>query len=404
MKAALFVYVWPEPRSSAAGVRTHELARILISAGYEVEAFSPCAENEAMREWEALGVRCRPCPANESSVESFLACEQPALVIYDRFIMEEQFGWRLRQLWPAALHLIDTQDLHAVRRARERFARREGVAGAPEFPPEAEYGDDLLRELASLHRADACFVVSAWERNWLLERGLEPDRVLTLPFSAALEPATPAFGERSGFCFLGNFRHPPNLDGVLWFARELWPELRRALPGATLSLYGAYPPAQISQLDGKHGIRVPGPVRDHRSALKKHRVLVAPLRYGAGIKGKVLEAWACGTPVAGTRMAFEGLGADAQSSACPTPAELIARAVHLHEDEPAFHAAAGLGARTLQGAFSPEAVRKTLLDFLSGANQEKWRASLTGRMLRLQQNNATKYFSLWIEAKNKIPR
>ena len=404
MKAALFVYVWPEPRSSAAGVRTHELARILMAEGYEVEAYSPCAENEAMREWEALGVRCRHCPANESGVESFLAPAQPTLVIYDRFVMEEQFGWRLRQLWPAALHVIDTQDLHAVRRARERIARRDGVFRAPEFPADAEYGDDLLRELASIHRADACFVVSPWERSWLIARGVEEERVLTLPFSAAPEADIPSFHERGGFCFLGNFRHPPNLDGVLWLARELWPEIRRGIPGASLFLYGAYPPAQVSQLDGKNGIRVHGPVRDHRAALKKHRVALAPLRYGAGIKGKVLEAWACGTPVAGTAMAFEGLGDRAAAIACADAGSLIEEARRLHEDEAHFSQSASLGACTLAGPFSPESVRSALLTFLGSADQEKWRASLTGRMLRLQQNNATKYFSLWIEAKNKTPR
>lgn len=393
--AALFVYVWPEPLSSAAGLRTHELARILQSEGYEVHAYSPCAPNAAMAAWENLGVRCHPCPANDSSVESFLKEISPALVLYDRFVMEEHFGWRLRTLWPAALHLVDTQDIHSLRRARERAAKR----GEAE-PAEADYGEDIVRELASLHRADACLVVSPVEKTWLAARGYPEDRVHYLPFSAAIEAAPPAFAERAGYCLLGNFRHAPNLDSVQFTVKEIWPRIRTRQPDATLFLYGAYPPAAVSALDGKNGVRVPGQVTDHRRHVARHRVLLAPLRFGAGIKGKVLEAWACGNAVAGTPVAFEGILAGAGVA---DPEALAESAVRLHENEEAWSDAAAEGRRALSGVFAPAAVRNSFLGFLAEAfsRKEEWRAQLTGRMLRLQANNATKYFSLWIEAKNK---
>lgn len=398
LSAAFFVYVWPEPLSSAAGIRTHELARILQNEGYEVHAYSPCAENAAMAAWESLGVRCHHCPGNESGVEPMLRELDPALVVYDRFVMEEHFGWRLRALWPGALHLVDTQDLHALRRGRERSLQR-GEESA-RFPKEEDYGDDIVRELASLHRADACLVVSPVEKDWLVARGFSAARVHYLPFSAEVESAPTPFAERAGFCLLGNFRHAPNVDSVRYTIAELWPRVRAALPGATLHLYGAYPSAMISALAGKHGVRVPGQVADHRRALGQHRVLLAPLRFGAGIKGKVLEAWASGTAVAGSPVAFEGIAeefghADADA--------LIAEALRLHEEEAAWGAATRAGATILRERFSAAAVRASFLSFLRAAHENRpaWRAELTGRMLRLQQNNATKYFSLWIEAKNK---
>ncbi|RZA09303.1 MAG: glycosyltransferase [Proteobacteria bacterium] len=398
--AALFVYVWPEPRSSAAGIRTHELARILQSEGYEVQAYSGCAANEAMAEWEALGVKCHLAPSNDSAVEGLLAAQDPGLVIYDRFVMEEHFGWRLRARWPGALHLIDTQDIHAIRRARERMLKRGAAPHELKSPSEEDLGEDLLRELASLHRADACLVVSSFEKEWLIGQGYDARRVHHLPFSADPAAGNPSYSERTGFCMLGNFRHAPNLDSVNFLVREIWPALREKIPQAALFLYGAYPPAQVSCLDGKKGIRVPGPVVDHRRALQKHRVLLAPLRFGAGIKGKVLEAWACGTAVAGTPIAFEGLSPE---QGVGLGDEFLARAFALHENEEDFISATRQGKSILETSFTGEAVRASLMGFLARAFHERlaFRGQLTGRMLRLQQNNATKYFSLWIEAKNK---
>jgi glycosyltransferase involved in cell wall biosynthesis len=393
MEAAIFVYVWPEPESSAAGVRTVGLCRDLQALGYSVSAFSPCRENAASAALAALGVSTIPCPANDSAAEEIFRQHAPSLVLYDRFVMEEQFGWRARAAWPEALHIVDTQDLHSLRRARERLllaGRREDSLEEKDFSP------DIERELASLYRSDACLVVSNWEREWLLARDYPADRVFYLPFGAAPEEETPPFAERSGFAFLGNFRHPPNLDAVNYLVAELWPRLQERLPGASLFLYGAYPPASVSGLHGKNGIQVVGPVKDHRAALKKHRALLAPLRFGAGLKGKVLEAWACGTPVAGSAIAMESLS-------YPFFAEdLLEEAVRLHESQAHWQNAQASSLEALK-PFHPIRLREELRGVLATAEKEKtyWRENLVSRMLRHHQQNSTKYFSRWIEAKQK---
>lgn len=392
MKAVIFVYVWPEPRSSAAGVRTVQLCGDLRALGYVVTALSPCRPNEASAELEASGIRALSCPANDSSIDAWLKALAPDLVIYDRFVMEEHFGWKARAVWPEALHIVDTQDIHSVRRAREKLLK-EGKN--PEDLSGADFSPDLEREMSSLHRADACLVVSPWEKEWLEAQGYPAERVFWLPFAAAKEDDIAPFAARSGFAFLGNFRHAPNVDAVNYLAKELWPKLRQEVPEAKLYFYGAYPSASASQMHGKNGIEVPGQVRFHRAALQKHRILLAPLRFGAGIKGKILEAWATGMPVVGSKVAMEGLGYAAHEE------DFLAEALRLYRDESAWGEAQAAGFRAL-APFEPGRLKEQLSEFLqvAAAQKKTWRAHLTGRMLRHHLHNSTKYFSRWIEAKN----
>jgi O-antigen biosynthesis protein len=374
-----------------------ELAGFIRDFGYELTVLSPCRENAASAELNAAGIRTIPCAANDSSVAALLAPLPASLVIYDRFVMEEQFGWRARALWPEATHVVDTQDLHSVRRARERLHLAGRSAGEVLALEGAEFSPDLEREMASLLRADACFVVSFWEREWLIGQGYPGDRVFFVPFSARLEEDSPSFAQRRGFAFLGNFRHPPNLDAVFHLARTLWPQIRSALPNEKLHLYGAYPPQMISELHGKNGIIVDGFVANHRESLYRHRVLLAPLRFGAGIKGKVLEAYACGMAVVGSDLAFEGIGPPGVSEE-----EFATTAARLHEVPVAWEEAVRLG-RSHLAQFQPESVSAKLEGFLAAAATHRlaWRSQLVGRMLRHFLHNSTKYFSQWIEAKNK---
>jgi O-antigen biosynthesis protein len=404
--AVFFVYVWPEPLSSAAGLRTLELMRYLQGSGWQVKAVSPSRESPHRQALEKMGVGTHSADPNFSAeVEGAFSTFSPALAIFDRFVMEEQFGWSARAAWPNCLQLVDTQDLHCLRRARERLARSR--AGFPdwnalEHPGVPELGDDLVRELASLYRADGALVVSSFERDFLLSLDFPPARLLWQPLEGAPESAPPGFASRHGFAFLGNFRHPPNRDSVVWLVAELWPRLREKLPEAELHLYGAYPPAEISRHQGGKGIFSHGPVENHRAALSRHRALLAPLRFGAGIKGKVLEAWSTGTPVLGSRIALEGMGY--AGDPFRTEEEFVKMAVELHENEADFAAAREAGFRALAANFAPAELCARFLSFVNEgcANLQPLRErNLIGAMLRHHQANSTKYFSRWIEAKNR---
>lgn len=400
-QAVFFVYVWPEARSSAAGLRTYDLIRWLKSGGWEITAVSPSRPGPYSEELERAGVRTISCGANDADADEKLRSLTPDLAIFDRFVMEEQFGWRARALWPSALQLIDTQDLHSVRRAREALLKRGAspaeILALPAL--RAELPEDLVRELSSLHRVDGALVVSSWEFTLLRERFDFPaERLLHLPLCALPEADVQPREGRAGFAFLGNYRHAPNLDGIRWFLAQIWPEWRKKDPTAQLHLYGAYPTAEISAWNGKIGISTHGAVQDHRAALRRHLALVAPLRFGAGIKGKVLEAWATGTPVIGTGIAFEGMCDEKEALRFDGAESFAAAAVRLETEWQAFQAA---GLRRLKEAFSEEELRLKFLDFLRALQAGEKPPSITGAMLRHGQNNATKYFSRWIEAKNK---
>src|SRR5690606_24540624 len=132
----------------------------------DVTVVSPARQSAFSADLEARGLRTVSCGPNDSAQFARLAGSNPDLVLFDRFVMEEQFGWRCREAWPRAVQWIDTQDLHSVRRFRERVVREGGeLRGDP--APE-DLGEDLLRELSALLRVDDAFVVSAWEREWLL--------------------------------------------------------------------------------------------------------------------------------------------------------------------------------------------------------------------------------------------
>ncbi len=397
-RAVLFVYVWPEPYSSAAGVRTLQIAKHLGSLEYEVTLISPCKENDASAHWRKMGYATLSCPSNQRSALAAYAQLNPAVVLYDRFVMEEQFGWQARESWPQALHLIDTQDLHHVRRYREQLNAKGSSIAAVKALRDWQPDLDFDRELSSLYRADACLVVSSWEREWLLARGFPAERVFTCPFSPQNETSQRLpFGERKDFLFLGNFRHPPNLDAVRWLV-SFWPKLHSAT-GATLNLIGAYPPQEISQLQKSPSIRVRGNESNIEPYLKSAIALCAPLRFGAGIKGKILEAWSYGTPVLGTSIAFEGMcslpGLDNEES-------WISEAINLSHHEGVWHAAsdqASVNAKAFAFAKHHQIWQEILTQ--GQKHRENWRNHPVTRMLLFHQNQSYKYFSLWIEEKNK---
>jgi glycosyltransferase involved in cell wall biosynthesis len=399
MKSALlFVYVWPEPYSSAAGVRTLQIAQHLQKLNFQVSLVSPCKENEASSYWRGLGFSTLSCPSNERFALANYAHMNPALVIYDRFVMEEQFGWQAREAWPQALHLVDTQDLHHIRRFREQRIKAGATIGEAKGMKNWQPDADFDRELSSLYRADASLVVSSWERDWLLARGYPQERVFSCPFAPQVETAKPKPRmERRDFLFLGNFRHAPNLDAVRWLW-TFWPKIHAAT-GAKLNLIGAYPPQEISQLQKHASVQIKGNEKQIESYLSSALALFAPLRFGAGIKGKVLEAWSYGTPVVGTSIAFEGM---ASSPGKDSEEEWISEATKLFREPEYWQSASQQSWQSAQlFSFANNHCTWENIIELGERQKDQWRLHPVTRMLLFHQNQSYKYFSLWIEEKNK---
>ncbi|MCO5143078.1 MAG: glycosyltransferase, partial [Oligoflexia bacterium] len=285
-KCLYYVYVWPEPLSSAAGLRCEQMITCLKQNGYEVELASPCTKNIIYESLIKKEYICHSVDPNNSETFQNLTKKDYQLILFDRYILEEQFGWRSRELWPSAIQIIDTQDLHSLRKNREDLLSKT-YEESIEYDPEKQILDlhnhkDFTREIASILRADAALLLSTYEYSLLNEISIFPkNHLFYLPLSTPVEEDFPKFEDRSGLVFFGNFRHPPNLDAFRWLENKIYPALRRNIPEIPITVFGAYPPQEVSQVQKKLGIKFLGPIQNHRVILKQTLICIAPLRYGA---------------------------------------------------------------------------------------------------------------------------
>ncbi len=416
--------VWPEPNSSAAGTRMLQLLDEFQQAGWRVTFASAALPSEHRLDLHARGIAEAAIELNSESFDAWLTEQQPDAVLYDRFMTEEQFGWRVERSCPEALRILDTEDLHSLRAARGALlkSRQAACATEPErqsVGPELAAPDvlfnemadsDLLqRELASIYRSDLSLMISSFEMGLLTERfGVPPALLMYLPLWMEAEPDPLPFEARQHFISIGNFRHPPNWDAVLWLKHDLWPRIRVLVPEAELHLYGAYPPPKATALTNvKQGFRVLGWAEDARAVMGAAKVCLAPLRFGAGLKGKLLDAMACGTPSVTTSIGAEAMAGEPDwPGVVANDAEaLVAAAVTLYCDAQRWRRAQDQGRSVLNARFLPATFRGQLLDRVGQLIDERdnhRRNNIVGAMLRLHQQRSTQYMSQWIEVKNRL--
>lgn len=408
MKTLLIIgYVWPEPNSSAAGSRMLQLMQFFQQQGYQITFASPAQRTDHMAELNQLVDACVDIKLNCSSFDSFIQSLQPNVVMFDRFMMEEQFGWRVSEHCPQALRILDTEDLFCLRHARHNAYKKNQVMDETDLLR----SDLAKREVAAIFRCDLTLMISPKEIE-LLTRLFNVDvRLLHyLPFvfdSHELAQSNPSYEQRAGFISIGNFRHPPNWDSVLWLNQQVWPLIRKQLPKAELFIYGAYPPPKATALhDQQNGFLVKGWVDDAASAMQNARVCLAPLRFGAGIKGKLAQAMLCATPSVTTAVGAEGMQTQlGWSGAIAEDAQALAdAAVTLYQDHQLWQRASELGQQNAQLLFEKRsyflkfsARLTTLLGDLTTHRQNNF----IGSMLNHHHHKSTKYMSQWIEAKNK---
>ncbi|MGH3495544.1 MAG: glycosyltransferase family 4 protein, partial [Sciscionella sp.] len=195
--------------------------------------------------------------------------------------------------------------------------------------------------------------------------------VLSNVHTAAPGSATPA--GRSGVLFVGSFDHTPNRDAAIYLAREIMPLVRKHHPSAVAHIVGSNAPAEILGLAGR-GTLVHGWVADLEMYYRRARVVVAPLRYGAGIKGKIGESLGYGVPVVATPLAVEGMHLQSEVDVLigSTGAELAAGIARLLSEDETWSAISESGKRALARQFGPEVARQALAEVLGrGAADEQ---------------------------------
>ncbi len=416
-KTALIIgYVWPEPNSSAAGSRMLQLILALQDGGYQVHYASPAEFSEHAADLPALGITPQRIALNCSSFDDYVQQLQPALVLFDRFMMEEQFGWRVEKFCSQALRILDTEDLHCLRHARQQQFKAAVKLLAEEAPLPLQVDNEFLfsevavREIAAILRCDLSLMISAAEIKILQRRFQVPaTQLLYLPFmeDLPLRAAGPDFSQRQHFVAIGNFRHEPNWDAVRYLKEALWPRIRQQLPQAELHIYGAYPPPKATQLhNAREGFLVKGWADDAIRVIQQARVMLAPLRFGAGLKGKLIDAARSGTPAVTTGIGAEGMyDAGAEPVLLANGAEeFAAAAVRLYRDEALWQSLQqhGLGLIQQRFAYAVHAPRlqQQLLQ-LQASIAEHRRQHFYSQMLRHHSLKSTQYMAQWIEAKTR---
>lgn len=396
--------VWPEPKSSAAGSRMMQLITLFQEKGWKVTFATAARESEFAFDLSTVDVTAASISINDASFDEFVYTLNPQVVLFDRFMTEEQFGWRVAEQCPNALRLLDTEDLHCYREATRLALKVNRV-----FQQSDLMNEIAKREIASILRCDCSLIISEVEMELLTNYfKIDADLLCYIPFmveSKEIRSSIP-YEKREHFISIGNFLHEPNWDAVVHLKKMIWPSIRSRLPKAELHIYGAYPSQKVTDLHNqKDGFLIKGRAEDALDVVSKARVLLAPLRFGAGLKGKLFDALLVGTPSVTTSIGAEGMNADLDwSGIIENELEgFINASVLLYEDELRWNEVESKRHTILRERFSTsfgkEFVNKIeyLIENLSDHRQKNF----LGAMLQHHSMASTRFMSKWIEEKNK---
>lgn len=406
-KALIIGKVWPEPDSSAAGSRMMQLIQVLRAENWQVTFACAASESQYASDLNEVGVTSAQIQLNHSSFNSFVAGLNPDMVIFDRFMTEEQFGWRVAEHSPDALRVLDTEDLHFLREARHQ-AWKDGR----DFKESDVLNDLAKREIASIFRCDLSLMISSCEME-ILSRVFKVNDSLLIHLPFMLEEISieeintwKPMDKRDHFISIGNFLHEPNWNAVLYLKEEIWPLIRKQLPKAELHIYGAYPSQKVEQLHNPDdGFLVKGRAENAKEVVGNSRVLLAPLRFGAGLKGKLIEAMQCGTPTVTTE-----IGAEAMHGDLPWPGfiendpkSFAEKAVALYQNEEKWKEAQKAGIPIINQLYPGRELGDKLIKNIEEIRRDlkaHRRQNFIGEILHHHTAASTKYMSKWIEAKN----
>lgn len=407
-KILILGFVFPEPQSSAAGGRMVQLISYFQTINLEVIFASGAAKSEFSYPLESLGVRTETIRLNDSSFDDFISDIQPDFVLFDRFMMEEMFGWRVADKCPNAIRILDTEDLHCL-----RLARQNSWKGNRVFEQSDLYSDIAKREIASILRCDMSLMISDFEMD-LLKNVFQISGKILLHLPIWMDPKTEieelalkSFEERSDFVFIGNFLHEPNWNAVQYLKTEIWPLIRKEIPEAQLKIYGAYSSQKVLELhQPKTGFCIEGRAESALEVMENARVCLAPLRFGAGIKGKLLEAMYIGTPSVTTTIGSESMHGHLAWNGfiSDDPTEFAQKAIELYNNQALWKKSQQAGYEILKQRFSKEKITNDFTQSLIALSQNiqtHRQQNFMGSLLQHHTMKSTMYMSRWIEEKNR---
>lgn len=463
--------VFPDPSASAAGVRTQVLldglaqtskVHLATSASLTNEHQQasgkqqvsktnnnePSAESASARgvieDLARRNISWSWLPPNRSQQIQDFSQQYTSVekIVFDRFYIEEAYSFALRECYPDAALVLDMQDMHSLRGGREKIVKdwdSKNTSGDPFQVLEAVVchipsidNPQLLRELGSVHRSDLTLVCSPHELH-LLEStyGVASSKLRLAPFFVPTSQIQEINGSSSSlpkeeinwwgdpetapsFVFCGGFKHAPNVDAVRLLLQVIWPRIREIMPSANLHIHGAYCPVEFQKAHcpSDKGVHVHG----YTSSLEKvfgrpGSVLLAPLRFGAGIKGKIIDAWTFGMPVVTTPVGSEGMTPPNQDCFGGGIAwsldEFVNMAAELAVVKDVYVDATRRGQDILRRmhdrATNWERVQSSIEQTMVDLDLRR-RADFTQALLWHHSARSTEYFSRWIELKETTNR
>ena len=401
-KLVIIGKVFPEPNSTAAGSRMIQLMDLFLTQNYQIKFLSTATISENSFDLSSKNIQFQNILLNDSSFDELIINLNPDVVVFDRFTTEEQFGWRVSEQVPNAVKILDTEDLHFLRNAREKAFRQNKNLENSDL-----INDVFKREIASILRCDVSLIISEFEMNLLIEKFKIDENILFyLPLFGAVKKPKTSFSERKNFVSIGNFLHEPNWQTVLQL-KKLWKDIKKQLPEAEIHIYGAYASEKVFQLHNeKEGFIIKGKAESVETVFKTAKVLLAPIPFGAGIKGKLLESMQFGLPNVTSTIGAEAMHGNFEWNGFITDNEneFIEKVVLLYQDENLWQKSQEKGFNIIENRFKKELFEPDFIHKIQeiSENLELHRnQNFLGQILQHHTLQSTKYLSKWIEEKNK---
>ena len=303
-KLLIIAHLWPESNTTAAGQHLLALIQSFKNAKYQVHFGCTTDKTPLGDPFIEDAIIVHKIALNCNSFDELILDLRPEVVLFDRFISEEQFGWRVYKNLPQCYTLLNTEDLQSLRLSRSNGKEEEW-----------ETTDTFKREIASFYRVDKVLIISREEINRLtaLLPSIGSKLIYTPLIVHRREIATTNHRKPWSFVFFGSGKHPGN-KATLHRILDMWPNILKIQPESSLIIFGAYYTESLMNKAKKlKQVSFLGWVEDLDTVLINYQFLLSPTPFGAGLKGKILQSINNGVICLCTSLASEGIDMESRS-------------------------------------------------------------------------------------------
>jgi len=370
----------PKPDQDAGSAMTFEWLQNFKSWGYHCTyypAHAPKPEPKYTEDLQRAGIKSLNTP-HVKSLEDFLKVEGDTfdvVLIFRITVFNSQIE-AIKKYCPSAKIIFHTIDLHHLRNLREAEVTNDANLF---FKAEAV----KKQELEAIQLSDRTILVSSAEEEIIRRDELPNARLSVIPLSCSISKTAKSFSERKDIAFVGGFLHPPNVDAVLYFVKEIFPLVKRTLPDCRFFVIGGNAPEPLQKL-ANCDVVLTGKVADLSRYFDNCRISVAPLRAGAGMKGKVLTSLAHGLPCVATTVAAEGIGLihGKDILVASNPLEFAEEIVKIYTNEELWNTISNNGRELVRNFYSPLRIKDDMAHLLAELGLPCGEDLLSGRQIR----------------------